>query len=762
MLSLDPVTRAEYDAAETPAARAAVVMAAITGTVTATVYDGSDVARGSGTMQAPWASIAGSRLVVGELSDFLVTSGGTPDANWYLAFESGTRWMRGSFGLDGDGADFTWSLATFATGQTGRLGTVEVQAQGYEPVDQDYIDEWDVLGYAEASLSPSWSVADGSAQALTFALPTTIEIPQDGSILLSNYVAGGTPPYSNYAVDTGTLPTGVNLNPTTSELSAAADATITTVTGLKFYVKDSAAEVLPVSDDQFAVQDAYTSGPRSGHWDYAADLRWAVTNGDWLDANQVSQGATAYDTQTATAIGANMTFDVAALVQRFLTLGENRGFYLRGVSGDWRVDFAGRLSANPPVLTVVTTDGTFTPACTATAYWAHNAVTGQAGTTTFIVQKNGRSAIVRFDLSGVTGTVISASMVLRVTYRNENTQIGIFEADPPGFLLGGNYDAPGFANGYVLDSGIHAHSSVIATLQDWTWATHQSFFDLYSTDTTKMEFGTELDGTKYIRSKIAAGTQDIPTFYKYFVKAESNFAEPTLILQRDAGNTNGQWVNPSPSLPVHDELFFRYRMYLENDFRSTVDSGKFPGFDGRMGRWEVGKWQNVGGNSSNDSLGIKRPYSTGWAFEGHSVRGSYMRQFIADGNPNAELWPYGVYLYSLDSGYYDGRERFGNAVLKRGEWYSIEWRMKMNTISGAADEYGNQTANYDGVLECWCDGTKVYSRNDIRWRRHPLISVAAVHMQMYHGGTANSPIDMHVRFANFVVATEYIGPVRTV
>lgn len=250
MLSLDPTTRAEYDAAETPSARAAVVMAAITGTVTATVYDGSDVARGSGTMQTPWASIEGTRLVIGELADFMVTSGGTPDANWYLAFEAGARWMRGSFGLSG--ADFNWSLPTFATGQGGRLGTVEVQPQGYEPVDQDYIDEWDVLGYAQASLSPSWSVADGSAQALNAdAVPNPIKIYQGQTFDFADYIVGGVPPYSVALGSGSSLPLGVTkTGPTT--LYADIDAPTTEGTPIEllpevtFDIDDSAvAATLP-------------------------------------------------------------------------------------------------------------------------------------------------------------------------------------------------------------------------------------------------------------------------------------------------------------------------------------------------------------------------------------------------------------------------------------------------------------------------------------------------------------------------------------
>jgi hypothetical protein len=268
VLSLDPTTRAEYDAAETPSARAAVVIAAITGTVTATVYDGSDVARGSGTMQTPWASIAGSRLVIGELASFLVTSGGTPDANWYLAFEAGGRWLRGPFGLTADAwADFKWSLATFATGQTGRLGTVEVQAQGFEPVESPYAASWNMLGYAEQSFSVTWGVEDGTAQPLTMVIPASLSVAKGNTVNFAQYASGGTPPYTLYEVETGTLPAGT-FNSSTGAFTAAADATIGTSTGLSIAVTDSAT--VPLALTGLAVTSATY---------YAVGLAWDATPG---------------------------------------------------------------------------------------------------------------------------------------------------------------------------------------------------------------------------------------------------------------------------------------------------------------------------------------------------------------------------------------------------------------------------------------------------------------------------------------------------
>jgi hypothetical protein len=103
--------------------------------------------------------------------------------------------------------------------------------------------------------------------------------------------------------------------------------------------------------------------------------------------------------------------------------------------------------------------------------------------------------------------------------------------------------------------------------------------------------------------------------------------------------------------------------------------------------------------------------------------------------------------------------RWGNVVIKRGVWYNIEYQIKMNTVSGAADSLGNQEANYDGVLRVWVDGQLAYERTNLRWRRHPEMGAAGFVMDIWHGGTALPDVTMHCRFANVVIASEYIGPV---
>jgi hypothetical protein len=134
--NLDATTLAAYSAAITTAERAAIVVAALTGTVVCEIVDAVGVVRASGTMASPWATASGSTVTVGEVTGqgIDVLAGGAPDANWYCQFRSGTRFVRGTFGVLGSGRDFVWSLASFSTGSRGTLGAVVLSSTGVADV----------------------------------------------------------------------------------------------------------------------------------------------------------------------------------------------------------------------------------------------------------------------------------------------------------------------------------------------------------------------------------------------------------------------------------------------------------------------------------------------------------------------------------------------------------------------------------------------------------------------------------------------------
>lgn len=130
--TFDATTKAAYDAATTAPERSAIIVAALTGTISVKVFDADDTEMGSGTMVAPWATAAGSTVTVGEVSAFTAGTSGTPDSDWYIRFQNSdaSRWVRGSFGLASSSQDFTWSLSSWTAGQPGTIGTATITTTG--------------------------------------------------------------------------------------------------------------------------------------------------------------------------------------------------------------------------------------------------------------------------------------------------------------------------------------------------------------------------------------------------------------------------------------------------------------------------------------------------------------------------------------------------------------------------------------------------------------------------------------------------------
>lgn len=203
---LDATTAAAFTAATSTAGQAAAIMAAMTGTVVFEIFDGSNVLRASGTMQAPWASAAGGVLTVNEVTSagIVVASGGIPDSSWYAQYRAGTRYVRGSFGIGNSSADFVWSLSVFQTGTKATLGAVLMSCAG--PI-------------SSGNNPPVWSTVP------------TLTVTQGGSsaALLNNYAtdpdAGQT---LTFTIQSGSLVPGLTFNSATGAFSASAGLAVGT------------------------------------------------------------------------------------------------------------------------------------------------------------------------------------------------------------------------------------------------------------------------------------------------------------------------------------------------------------------------------------------------------------------------------------------------------------------------------------------------------------------------------------------------------
>lgn len=168
-LQLDAVTRAEYDSTLSATTRAQAVLDALADPVTVRVYNGSGQVMSQGTMATPWATRNGGTLTVGQVASGSVLQSGTPDGTWYLSFESGTRWLRGTYG---PGGNFAPRSAAQSAGAPLRIGTVTLRAYDVlDTVPPSVPTGLAVAVGAEAgSLDLSWTASTDVSSPITYVL----------------------------------------------------------------------------------------------------------------------------------------------------------------------------------------------------------------------------------------------------------------------------------------------------------------------------------------------------------------------------------------------------------------------------------------------------------------------------------------------------------------------------------------------------------------------------------------------------------------
>ena len=142
-------------------------------------------------------------------------------------------------------------------------------------------------------------------------------------------------------------------------------------------------------------------------------------------------------------------------------------------------------------------------------------------------------------------------------------------------------------------------------------------------------------------------------------------------------------------------------------------------------------------------------------------------------NPYGRLVPLAYYAYhanmrpagaTSETWYGDvwrwGSAKLGYVNLEEGRRYDIEHYVKMNTVIGPFDKFGNGTAREDGIVRGWLNGVLVFERTNVVLRKHPAIKIDEVWLDHYHGGM--TPAERAHEFAmdSLVVARKYIGPLR--
>jgi hypothetical protein len=180
-----------------------------------------------------------------------------------------------------------------------------------------------------------------------------------------------------------------------------------------------------------------------------------------------------------------------------------------------------------------------------------------------------------------------------------------------------------------------------------------------------------------------------------------------------------------------DEIYFRYYLRFDPDWKYATSGGKLPGISGTYGK---AGW---GGRPVNGT-------------DGWSARGLYVTR------PGADSTAIGFYCYHADMRGKYGENWVFQPRLEHGRWYCVEEYCKLNT-PGA----GGQKGASDGVLRGWIDGRPAFEKTNVRFRDVAALKVEEVWVDVYHGGETPVPReDIHLYLDNLVIARGPIGPVR--
>jgi hypothetical protein len=147
---------------------------------------------------------------------------------------------------------------------------------------------------------------------------------------------------------------------------------------------------------------------------------------------------------------------------------------------------------------------------------------------------------------------------------------------------------------------------------------------------------------------------------------------------------------------------------------------------------------------------------------------AHKRCYDAIPQPYKDLWPLGIYLYPMDieatstTPLLLGSHSSGFPLLKADETYDVEIGIKLNTVTGPYDAYGNGVPVADGELWGEVNGVRCLHATGLKLRGHPDIKVSGVLCDTTLGGREypRSPTGMGATMGPYVVATQRVGPMK--
>jgi hypothetical protein len=507
-------------------------------------------------------------------------------------------------------------------------------------------------------------------------------------------------------------------------LAASAAPYVVTADGALIPLQNG-VKPIPFVHDIVQLGDFAKDGPNWLWSSRALRYEWTNPGGDYLDASGALNGTNHYASQTwPTSAGQTVQFMLpVALINKLLA--ENTGLFISKTGTQAAPRFGGRLGleAAPPSLNIQTSSGSFDPPCIRSCFVDTTSALCLSETTHGNIRI--QPAILKFDLSDVTGKVTSATLTLTpVTTFGAGLTVTVDYLRMPALIhdparqLGGV--RLGIAASVANDLGLENHPNVIF---------YPSFASLQAMEGSWLN----VDGSK---------SWALP---KTFVQWEE-FGLPVVRIQSaHVGNLYGS--TGTSLLTLHEtiegrygnftELYVRFLLMIDEDaFLAMNEPGvKLPGFSDQVG-------------------GVEFSYRTAYADHlTHADRAS------------GQVAHPGVYRFSLHA--YDATHtvsqfpsnaepRYSSACLVAGRHYCIEQRVKLNTFTGA-------TPNPDGITEMWIDGVKVYSdtRRVINDSEQPYY-INEFFANIFHGGKTAPLAPFHVEFGGVVVSTKYIGPPKVV
>jgi hypothetical protein len=457
-------------------------------------------------------------------------------------------------------------------------------------------------------------------------------------------------------------------------------------------------------------------GVTCDHYNYGALVPWRHRQGDWRDAAGAAQGQRPFVQAGARAGGGGvMRFDVTALVRDWLAgKSANDGFLIGGLAsgGTGAAVFHSRESPDPslrPRLVVATSGGEERLPAVADATLDCSTFTSLGTRPTMTASRDRRVAI-QFDVARLKGESIrSAILELSTSRTYDDVVLGIFALHSPLSPASARAGAvTGLAARYKRDRDIAKDPAVVMA----TGFESSSWRDAWSHVNPRGVM-------EVVRGGNAVG-------FERLVDAALRVAIPAgQNLGLDMAYRFKDKVGREP-----EEIYFRYYLRLASDWRPTVEGGKLPG---------------ISGTSKAGWGGRKSDGVSGW-----SMRGLFGKAPLP-GNPLHDSTTIGTYAYHADMKDFWGDpwlwSRDGLGLLERDRWYCLEQYFKLN-----------EPGRKDGVLRAWIDGRLAFEKTDVHVRDLPTMKIEEIWMNVYHGGSAPAPHDMHLFIDNVVIARSYIGP----